>query len=89
MADEFMGSFCRMLAGMIGQTRDEIAGLVGRAVNLEDRLVQLEGQPDCDPEEIKRVRHDLAEVDGQLDEARERLMVLEIEYSFARNPVLG
>ena len=89
MADGFMGSFCRMLADTVARTGEEIAGLVGQAVNLEDRLAQLEGQPDFDPGEIERVRHDLAEVDRQLDEARERLMVLEIEYNFARNPVLG
>ena len=89
MADGFMDSFCSMLADTVAQTREEIAALVGQAVNLENRLMQLEGQPDFDPGEIERVRLDLAEVDGQLDEARERLMVLELEYSFARNPVLG
>jgi hypothetical protein len=89
MADGFMGSFCSMLADLIGQTREEIAGLVGRALNLEDRLAQLEGQPDLDLGEIERVRHDLAEVDRQLDDGRDRLMLLETEYGFARNPVLG
>ena len=89
MADGLMDSFCSMLADTIAQTREEIAGLVGQAVSLENRLAQLEGQPDFDPGEIERVRHDLAEVDGQLDDGRERLMVLETEYNFARNPVLG
>ena len=89
MADVFVDSFCRMLADTIVQTREEIAGLVGRAVNLEDRLARLEGQPDVDPGEIGRVRHDLAEVDRQLDDWRDRLMLLESEYGFARNPVLG
>ncbi len=89
MADGFIDSFCSMLADIIGQTREEIAGLVGRAMKLEDQLAQLEGQPDLDPGEIERVRHDLAEVDRQLDDGRERLMLLEHEYSFARNPVLG
>ena len=89
MADGFMGSFCSMLADMIEQTREEIAGAVRRAVNLEDRLAQLESQPDFDPGEIERVRHALAEVNGQLDDAQERLMGLENEYRFVRNPVLG
>ncbi len=89
MADGFMDTFCSMLADTVAQTREEIAGLVGQAMKLENRLGHLKGQPDVDPGEIERVRHDLAEVDGQLDEGRERLMVLELEYSFARNPVLG
>ena len=89
MTDGFMGSFCSMLADTVAQTREEIAGLVGQAVKLEDRLAQLERQPDVDLGEIERVRHDLAEVDRRLDDGRERLMVLESEYNFARNPVLG
>jgi chromosome segregation ATPase len=87
--DGFTDSFCTMLADTIVQTREEIAGLVRRAVNLEERLAQLEDQPDVDPGEIDRVRHDLAEVNRQLADAQERLMVLENEYNFARNPVLG
>ena len=89
MADGFMDSFCSMLADTIAQTREEIAGLVGQAVKLENRLAQLEGQPEFDPGEIERVRHDLAEVNTQLDDARGRRMLLENEYNFARNPVLG
>ncbi len=89
MADGFMDSFCSMLADVIGQAREEIAGLVGRAVQLEDQLAQLEAQPDVDLGEIERVRQDLAEVDRQLDGGRDRLMLLETEYGFARNPVLG
>ena len=89
MADGLMDSFCSMLADTVGQIREEIARLVGRAVSLENRLAQLEGQPEADPAEIERVRHDLAEVDAQLNEARDRLMLLEYEYNFARNPVLG
>jgi len=89
MADGFMDSFCSMLADLIAQTREEIAGLVHRAVNLEDRLAQLESQPDFDPGEIERMRDELAEVNRQLDDAQERLMGLENEYNFARNPVLG
>lgn len=89
MADGFMDSFCSMLAETIVETREEIAGLVRRAVNLEERLAQLENQPDFDSGEVERVRHDLAEVNKQLDDAQERLMVLENEYNFARNPVLG
>ena len=89
MADGFMGSFCSMLADTVAQTREEIAGLVGQAVKLEDRLAQLERQPDVDLGAIERVRHDLVEVDRRLDDCRDRLMVLELEYNFARNPVLG
>lgn len=89
MADGIMDSFCSMLADMIVQTREEIAGLVRQAVNLEDQLAQLEGQPDVEPGEIERMRNDLAESDRQLADAQERLMVLENEYNFARNPVLG
>jgi hypothetical protein len=89
MADGFMDSFCLMLAGLVDQTRAEVAGLVGRAVELENRLARLEGRRDSDPETTERVRHELAGVDRQLDDARDRLMVLEFEYNFARNPVLG
>ena len=89
MADGRMDSFCSMLADTIAQTHEEMAGLVPRAVNLEDRLARLECQPDLDPGEIERVRNDLAEVNKQLAEAQERLMVLNNEYNFARNPVLG
>jgi hypothetical protein len=89
MADGFTDSFCSMLADIIVRTREEIAGLVGRAVKLEDQLAQLEGQAGFDPGEIERMRHDLAEVDRQLDDGRERLRLLETEYGFARNPVLG
>ena len=88
MADG-MDSFCTMLADTIVETREEIAGAVRRAVNLEDRLAQLEGQPDVGPGEIERVRNDLADVNRQLADAQERLMGLENEYNFARNPVLG
>ena len=89
MADGFMGSFCSMLADTIGQTREEIAGAIRRALELEDRLKQLENQPDFDQGEVERVRNDLAEVNRQLADAQERLMGLEHEYNFARNPVLG
>ena len=89
MAHGLMDSFCSMLADMVVQAREEISGLVGRAVVLEDRLARLESQADVDPREIERARHDLAELDRQLDEGRDRLMVLESEYNFARNPVLG
>jgi hypothetical protein len=89
MTDGFMDSFCNMLADVIVQNREEIGGLVGRAVHLEDRLAKLESQPDLVPVEIERLRHELAAVDSQLAAARVRLMILESEYNFARNPVLG
>jgi hypothetical protein len=84
-----MDSFCTMLADLIGQAREEVAGSVRRAVGLEGRLAQLEGQPDVGPGEVERVRNDLAEANRQLADAQERLMGLEHEYDFARNPVLG
>ena len=89
MADGSMGSFCSMLADMIAETREEIAAAVRRAVELEDRLAQLQSRPDPGPGEIERVRNDLAEVNRQLADAQERRMGLENEYNFARNPVLG
>jgi hypothetical protein len=89
MADGVVDSFCSLLAEMVRQTRQEIAALVGQAVALENRLARLERQRDVDLAELERVRHDLAEVDRQLDAGRDRVMVLEIEYNFARNPVLG
>jgi phage shock protein A len=89
MADRVVDSFCSLLAEMVRQSREELAGLVGRAVQLEDRLARLERQPDVDRAELQRVREELAAVDGRLDDRRERLRVLEVEYNFARNPVLG
>ena len=89
MADRPMDSFCSMLADLMAQTRAEIHVLIRRAVGLEDRLARLEGRPDSDPGEIDRLRADLAAVDGQLVGAQDRLRLVENEYNFARNPVLG
>ena len=89
MADRSMDSFCSMLADLIAQTRAEINVLIRRAVGLEDRLTRLEGRPDSDPGEIDLVRTELAAVDGQLAGAQDRLRLVEHEYNFVRNPVLG
>ena len=72
---------CAMLKRFIDATKKEIKRKEDRVSNQQSLLQKLTGQPNADSALIKQIRDDIAQLQGELEQDRSQLIVLEEEFS--------